>query len=276
MKPRIARVFPRRTKATPNDALSFTEAPGLFPPDVDAVHISVTFTWDRPHAEFLARQWEPIAPVTIGGPAIGTRGEAFEPGLYLKEGYTITSRGCPNHCWFCEVPKRDGDIRELEIRDGWNVLDDNLLACSEEHIRGVFAMLKRQKQPVEFTGGLEAARLRDWHVELLRDLRPKQIFFAFDEPDDWPPLVTAARRVFDAGWTPGAHRFRAYVLIGYPKDTIEQAEGRLHDTASIGLMPMAMLWRDAKGKVPSRDWRRLQRRWARPSITAAIAARGDA
>ena len=76
------------------------------------------------------------------------------PGLYLKHGYTITSRGCHNNCWFCSVPKREGALRELPINDGWNILDDNLLACSENHIRAVFEMLKRQKHKPEFTGGI--------------------------------------------------------------------------------------------------------------------------
>jgi len=34
----IARVFPRRTRATPTDELAFIGEPGLFPPEVDAVH----------------------------------------------------------------------------------------------------------------------------------------------------------------------------------------------------------------------------------------------
>jgi hypothetical protein len=79
----------------------------------------------------------------------------------LKKGYVITSRGCPNRCWFCSVWRREGEvIRELPVTDGWNVLDDNLLVCSENHIRAVFAMLARQRRMPLFTGGLEAAWLK--------------------------------------------------------------------------------------------------------------------
>ena len=83
---KIARVFPRRTKATPTDELAFTEPPGLFPPEVDAVHVSVAFTWDLPRAEMLAKEWERVAPVNIGGPATGSRGGDFTPGMYMKKG----------------------------------------------------------------------------------------------------------------------------------------------------------------------------------------------
>ena len=59
----IARVFPRITKATPRDELAFYGPPDLFTPSVDEVHISTTFTWDKPKAEWLAEQWQHIAPV---------------------------------------------------------------------------------------------------------------------------------------------------------------------------------------------------------------------
>jgi len=260
---RIIRVFPRRTRATPIDEYAFIGEPDLFvPDDIDEVHISVTFTWDLFQAEKLARSWEKIAPVKIGGPATGMAGGDFEPGMYLKPGYVITSRGCPNRCWFCSVWRREGDVRELPIRNGWNVLDDNLLACSDEHIKAVFQMLERQPERTQFTGGLEAARLKDWHVDLLFDLKPKQMFFAYDTPDDYEPLVEAGRKLLKAGYD--RHVLRAYVLIGYQGDTFESAEERLQDVLKLGMFPMAMLYRDRIGKR-DKTWMRFQKQWARPA-----------
>jgi hypothetical protein len=240
----------------------------LFPIDVDEVHVSVTFTYDLPRAESLAKAWERVAPVRIGGPATGMPGEEFMPGLYLKPGYVITSRGCPNCCWFCSVWQREGDTRELPVTNGWNVLDDNLLACSEQHIRSVFAMLRRQPRRAEFTGGLEAARLQPWHVELLRELMPKQMFFAYDAEGDYELLVEAGRMLIGAGFTVQSHVLRCYVLIGYPDDTFDSAQRRLQQAAAAGFLPMAMLWRDNDGK---RDlqWARFQRQWARPTLVAS-------
>lgn len=262
----IARVFPRRTNASPVDNLAFFDAPGLFPIEADAVHVSVTFTWDLERARRLAESWDKVAPVTLGGPAMGAPGGDFVPGMYLKSGYVITSRGCPNCCWFCCVPKREGGLRELPITEGNNVLDDNLLACSESHIRAVFSMLRRQKygRP-EFTGGLEAARLQDWHVDLLSSLKPKQVFFAYDTPDDWEPLVIAAKKMHEAGCNPASKRVRAYCLIGFPGDTMDAAEKRLRATLALGVIPMAMLWRDDTG-ARDRGWRRMQGLWSRPAM----------
>lgn len=267
--PRIARVFPRRTKATPKDELAFVGGPGLFPPEVDEVHISVAFTWDLAEAERLAYEWERIAPVQIGGPADELPSVDFVPGRYLAPGYVITSRGCPNRCWFCKVWRREGDVRELPITEGRNVLDDNLLACSDDHVRKVFDMLSRQKGQIHFTGGLEAERLRDWHVEALRGLRPQQLFFAYDTPDDLEPLRDAGRRLLAAGWTRRGKQLRCYVLIGHPRDTFEAAEIRLEQALEAGFVPMAMLWRSDKGEAPDPAWRRFQREWARPALIRA-------
>lgn len=265
---RIARVFPRRTAATPTDALAFVGTPGLYPPQVDEVHISVTFSWDKPHAEYLADQWKRVAPVTIGGPAYNDAGAEFEPGRYIAPGYVITSRGCPNHCWFCKVPGREGGIRELPIRDGWNVLDSNLLACSEQHIRAVCAMLARQTHRPRFTGGLEAARLKEWHAELLRTLQPSSIYFAYDTPDDLEPLRAAAETMWAADFTRASHTLCCYVLVGGPRDTFEAAEKRCREVLALGVLPMAMLYRDDSG-ARDRTWVSFQKQWARKHIVGA-------
>ncbi len=263
---RIIRVFPRRTKATPDDDLvRIGCAPSLFD-KADEVHVSVTFTWDLPLAEKLVKAWSPVAKTLIGGPATGERGENFEPARYIKRGYTITSRGCENQCWFCSVPQREGRIRLLPIVEGNNVLDDNLLQCPESHIKAVFDMLKVQRG-VQFTGGLEAKRLNAWHVAELREIKPKQLFFANDTPDDLEPLQRAGEMLLNAGFTTASHCLRAYVLCGWAKDTFEAADKRMRETVAAGFMPMAMLYRDKSGHR-KQEWMRWQRQWARPALIA--------
>jgi len=270
---RLIRVFPRKTRATPDDELSYVGSPDLFADD-DEVHVSVTFTWDKPEAERLAEEWKHVAPVKIGGVAYGDNSLEFIPGRYVKEGYTITSRGCPRRCWFCGVWKKWDKVFPMTIYDGWNVLDDNLLAAPEWHVRAVFDMLRRQKRRVGFTGGLEALSLQDYQVDLLSNLKPKPaMFWAYDPGDEFETLAIAARKLLAAGFSPKSHRLRCYVLIGYPNDTLELATERLNQMLSIGLTPMAMLWRpelpSQEKHRPTEEWRRFQRRWARPAIIHA-------
>lgn len=262
----LIRVFPRRTKATPNDRAVYCGKPDLFA-EAEEVHVSVTFTYDKPRAELLAEEWRHVAPTRIGGVAYGDRGEDFIPGRYIKRGYVFTSRGCPRRCWFCEVWRRDPKPRLLPIQDGWNVLDDNLLACPQSHIESVFEMLRRQKRRAEFSGGLDALALRDYHVDLLAGLRPRpNCFFAYDPGDSFETLEHAARRMIAAGFTARSHRLRCYVLIGFPGDSLEAAEKRLNAMLRIGFTPMAMLWRPPNSKGTTSEWRSFQRQWARPAI----------
>jgi hypothetical protein len=273
---KLIRVFPRKTKATPDDALAYFGPPDLFA-EADEIHVSVTFTYDKAIAERLAEQWKYVAPVKVGGVAYGDAGADFVPGRYIKPGYIFTSRGCPRRCWFCSVWKRDPVPRMLPIIDGHNILDDNLLACPREHVEAVFAMLRRQKRRVEFTGGLEALALEDYHVDLLASLTPRPtMFWAYDPGDKFETLEHAARRLLAAGFTEASHRMRVYVLIGFPKDTFAAAEHRLQQMRSIGFTPMAMLWRPETASqekyMPEQGWRAFQRKWARPAIIHSKAA----
>ena len=82
---KLIRVFPRETKATPDDENVRLGPPGLLD-EADKVHISVAFSWDRDRAEYLGEQWRHIAPVEIGGPAYEVDQPYslnFEAGLYV-------------------------------------------------------------------------------------------------------------------------------------------------------------------------------------------------
>lgn len=270
----IARVFPRRTNATPDDPLAFVGVPDLLTAEwFDEVHISVAFTYDMPLVDKLIEAWmNRTGRISIGGPGTGMRGEEFQPGLHLRKGYVITSRGCPGDCWFCSVPEREGDIRELEISEGWNVLDDNLLACSDKHIENVFKMLiavkKKYHEPIQFTGGLQASRLQGWEIGYLSELHPKQIFFAYDyqSSKNLEILYEQRQKMLKSGIAKNS--LRCYVLIGFPFDTISEAEGRLVDVVYAGYIPMAMLYRDDKG-IYNKEWTKFQKEWTRPAIMRA-------
>lgn len=271
---RIARVFPRKTAASPTDSLTFFGAPTIeniadcIKADVEAVHISTTFTWDIPRAEDLYYAWQIIGvPVEVGAPAFDDRMGDFTPGMYLRDGYIFTSRGCTKECWFCSVPRcARGVIRELPIVDGWNILDDNILGTSEQHFRAVCEMLKQQEHPAIFTGGLEPSLLQQWQADLLQEVKPKRIYTAYDTKDDLEPLIEMGRKLHIAGFRPKSHAMCCYVLVGYAGDSFEDAELRLTQTMQAGFVPYAMLFRDEEGKTDA-AWRRFQREWCRPIIT---------
>lgn len=257
---KIARVFPRKTNMSPLDQDAFFGPPDLFRRNYDEIHISVTFSWDLAHAEFLKDQWKDIAPVKIGGPAIDGEGDEFTPGLYLKKGIVITSRGCPNHCPWCGIRT---PLKELEIKPGNNIIDNNLLACSKSHIDKVFEMLKSQEK-IKFSGGLEAARITNKIAEQIRSVKLRQLWTAYDDESRFN-LVKRAFEILRKYF--GRDYLGCYVLIGFGKDTLDKAEGRLRQILDLGGFPFAMLYRDRNGDVaqPALKWRRLQKYWSRPA-----------
>ena len=154
------------------------------------------------------------------------------------------------------------------------MLDDNLLACSENHIRSVFAMLKRQPERAQFTGGLEAKILKDWHIDLLADLKPQRVFFAYDTEDDYEPLVVTAEKIFRAGFlSKASNNVRAFVLMGFRGDTFADAKRRCMAVLETGMFPMAMVWR---GKDGTRDpeWVKFAWPWSRPASINAMKGKG--
>jgi len=266
---KIVRVFPRRTTATPTDEMAFVgdPPPPAFRPEADEVHISCTFTWDRVEAERLVRAWSIHYPgkVRLGGPALGDRGGDFLPGRYVREGMVITSRGCPNACKHCVVPAREGKLRELPIRAGWDVLDNNLLACSRGHVEAVLDMLEGQRHRAKFSGGLEARRVTDWFVERLKRMRLERVFTAYDEPADREDVRRAVGMLLDAGLS--RSQVSCYVLVGQDGDSGDWATARCEWIKGLGATPFAMYFLgplDRPDRIPQ-AWRDFRRAWCRPA-----------
>lgn len=260
----MIRVFPRRTKWTPDDELAFVGDPPLFRPGGrdTPVMISITFTWDIEEGERLWKAWgEFYDQVFIGGPAMGPYAGPFKAGRFIKEGVTITSRGCAWRCPWCFVPRREGDIWELRIEDGWIVQDNNLLACSKEHQGKVFEMLLRQKNPIEFSGGLDGHFLSSWHVDWFKKLRVKQFWFACDHSGSFKRLEKIADLMADFP----EKKKRCYVMIGYDGESIKDAETRLEKVYSMGFLPFSQPYQGEEWIEYSNDWKKLNRKWSRPA-----------
>lgn len=266
---RIARVFPTKTSMSPKDKDAYFGLPPLYCPSYNEVHISVVFTWDKKKARHYANDWQWYGKVMIGGPGwqapLSGPGE-FTPGLYLKKGIVITSRGCPNKCDFCLVPRSEGPIRELKIHEGNNIADNNLLACSKEHIKKVFKMLQGRKG-IKFSGGFQASLVSDEIIEQLKDLSIKYIWLAYDSEYSKDTVQKAAdklRKHFTR------EQLRCYVLIGKHGDTLEKAETRLKEAWAMGTIPFAMRYRKPVDNFNEsyvfrqREWNLLQHVWTQP------------
>lgn len=277
----ILRVFPSRTSYTPTDDYVRIGQPDLLPlPDhIDEVHVSCCFSWEKDEAEVMAEAWRAVLPrtiVVVGGPAFDDPGARFVPGRYVKPGVSISSHGCPNKCAWCLVPEREGKLRLLPICPGWIVQDNAAAAWPRDHFRKLVEMLKGQRRAARFSGGLEARRLTDWHIDKLTSLRIKELWFAADTDADLKPLAKVAAKLADLR----RDQKRCYVLAGFNGEAVDKAEARLDRVFDLGYMPFVQLYRSVDSTVGrfdtkewselrTKEWRELRRNWSRPIMVLA-------
>lgn len=272
----ILRVFPRRTTFTPQDDLVAIGYPKLWKFQVDEVHISCVFTWDREFCKQLEKEWAGYySVVRIGGPAYRLnryRGGRFVPGRYVRNGITFTSRGCNFNCPWCLVPKMEGKFRQLnKIAEGNVIQDNNFLLGHRAWIISVFSMLKRQKA-IRFVGGLDVRLLKDWHIEELRGLRIKELWLALDSWDTRKEFKKAVAKLRRAGFS--RHQTRCYVLAGFA-EPIQESEERLIFAYECGTLPFVQLYQPPllskrMAGEESRENNLFIRKWSRPAIIKSM------
>lgn len=274
MKNKILRVFIRKTSQTPADDYVRIGMPDLFrPKNIDEVHISVIFTWDKEKAFILQKNYSQYYPkVLIGGPAFvnNSYDPKFYSGKYVKKGITITTRGCNNNCPWCLVPKIEGKFKEINIESGNIIQDNNILLANKNHLQKVFQMLRTQKQ-IRFLGGLDKRLLKDWHIEELRSLKIKELWLSFDSWNNKREFIKIIEKLKKSGFR--RNQMRCYILAGF-NEPIRASEDRLRFVYECGLLPFIQVYQPISGVKrfageTSREDNLFVRSWSRPAIIKA-------
>lgn len=221
------------------DIVSWNEGKNLY--------ISIPFTWLLPKAKTIAIQNKNKKRTIVGGPAVDIKPNYF--GKYATVGKsttvsplsihnpfaTFTTRGCPNKCKFCAVPKIEGDFKELndfEIKP--IVCDNNFLESSKNHFNKVVDRLKKLHF-VDFNQGLDARKFKKFHADRFAELNLLKLRFSFDH-------VNLESKVYDAiklAKSAGLKDINIYVLIGF-KDTPEEAYYKLEKVREWDCLPNPM------------------------------------
>lgn len=266
----IVRVFPHQNNFLPIDEYAlYGFQPLLLPLIYDEIHISCTFTWDKPYCRELKTLYESVQdkPVKLGGVAFGSPIDGFIQGMYLRSNIIFTSRGCNNRCPWCIVPKQEGKLKLLDhIPIGNIIQDNNFLQTNREHKEKVFEMLKTQKA-IEFKGGLETSLIDDHFIDGIRDLRIARLWLACDTDNEIKALQKAAEKLKKSGFN--RNKISCYVL-SYGKNR-DKDEARAKAVFEAGAMPFVQLYRDfSETKTEySKDWEQWARSWQRPAIIKA-------
>ncbi len=180
----------------------------------------------------------------------------------FRAAYGFLTRGCPNRCPWCVVPKKEGAIRPhaelsefIADRKEAILLDNNVLA-SDFGLSQIEEIVRRGIR-VDCNQGLDA-RIIAGNPDIARLLaRVKWIRYirmAYDHAANEEPVMKAIENLKTAGVKP--YRMFFYVLV---KD-IADALKRIEQLRSAGVQPFAQPYRDFDNHTkPSVEQRRLAR-----------------
>jgi hypothetical protein len=242
--------------------------------DAGRVFISVPFTWYLPKAKTLATWFMQAGHyVYIGGPAVELMPEYLSgvanqiggdlhplPLARHNPDATFTSRGCPNQCGFCAVPRIEGDLRELtDWRPAPIVCDNNILATSQRHFDNAIGRLKQFRQ-VDFNQGLDARLLNGHHIDKLKELSLPILRFSFDHIGMAPTVTSAIQSVLQAGFA--KRRVKCYVMFGF-HDSPDDALYRAETIKKLGVRPFLQRYQPLDG-----DAALAKDSWVGPGWTA--------
>lgn len=170
--------------------------------------------------------------------------------LYPKypEAYGFLTRGCPRGCGFCHVESKEGKCsrKVANLDEFWKgqeriiLSDPNILACPDH--KDLLQQLIDSRAQVEFNQGLDIRLVTDSNLDLLRQIKLKQIHFAFDRWQDKDIIESKLRAFKEAtGYHRGKGDVTVYILVNYDT-TLEQDIARIQFCRELNFAPYPMIY----------------------------------
>lgn len=170
----------------------------------------------------------------------------------VDSAYGFLSRGCPRNCSFCHVAKMQGLKSEkvADLSEFWSgqknivLLDPNITACTEKDI--LFEQLINSKANVDFTQGLDMRLMTNEIAEYLKQIKFKQLHFAWDNYSDGSVLIPKFEK-FKNITEYDRRKLVVYVLVGDKERTVTKEDlERIRILKEIGYYPYVMIYNKAE------------------------------
>lgn len=185
------------------------------------------------------------------------------PQIDSKTAYGFLTRGCPNRCRWCIVPKKEGaikpymDVEDIAVEGRANlVLMDNNVLASDYGLTQIEKIVKR-KYKVDFNQALDARLVTDDIARLLAKVKwIKRIRFGCDTPGQIAECERAISLLEKHGYN--GEVFLYCILMEF-----EESFGRInHWRKSKKVVPHAQPYRDVENPhqvIP--QWQRDMAHW---------------
>ena len=174
--------------------------------------------------------------------------------------YGFLTRGCPRACKFCIVAGKEGrrSIKVADLSEFWRgqkkivLLDPNILACREHP--DLLQQLIDSKAWVDINQGLDIRMTNERNIELINQIKVKEIHFAWDNAED--DLTHYFERYSAlAKHKPHGRYGTVYCLTNFGS-TMEQNLYRIYTLRDMGYEPYVMVYDKPHA---SKEIKRLQR-----------------
>lgn len=178
--------------------------------------------------------------------------------------YGFISRGCPRKCSFCHIASMQGTKaqRVARLSEFWNgqknivLLDPNITACAEWE--EIFQELIDSKANVDFSQGLDIRLLTEEKIQMLKQIKCKNIHFAWDRYEDKDIIEPRLRWLKEiTQWD--RRKIIVYALVGDKERRITEEDlYRINTMREIGVYPYVTIYE--KNLLPkSHELKKLQR-----------------
>ena len=187
--------------------------------------------------------------------------------IYPECDYAIgyLTRGCPNHCRWCVVPEKEGNIRPYRawgdvVRKDTNklvLMDNNILAC--EHGIEQLQSLIGSGYYIDLNQGMDARLVDERIAEILSQIKwIKFIRFSCDQKAQIEPI----RNAINLLGTNGVKPYRIFIYLLVTAD-IQDAADRVEDLkVSKGISLYAQAERNKRlGIMPNKMQLEFQQRY---------------
>lgn len=189
--------------------------------------------------------------------------------------YGFLTRGCPRECGFCIVSDKEGkcSVKVADLSEFWRgqknivLMDPNMFACKDW--KELSQQLINSCAWVDFSQGCDIRLMTSEKVDVLLQMKIKQIHFAWDNYSDKDMIIPKLKWFKElTGWD--KRKCGVYVLTNF-NTTLEQDLERVYTIRDLGYNPYVMIY--DKQHVPrGHDLRRLQR-WVNSRVAFSAVER---